>query len=98
VPIALDQTVHTRSTSADPATVTRCRRWRPGLADGTPVIISGGLDGTMRVWRLADGTRSGSIVAAAVWADIAMHEIALQVRIRQMLSYFGTKRTVETIG
>jgi len=84
------------------------------LADGTPVIISGGLDGTVRVWRLADGTPNGeplylpesvldtavhgSIVATAAWADIAMHEIALQVPIRQLLSYFGTKRTVETIG
>ena len=26
------------------------------LADGTPVILSGGHDGTVRVWRLADGT------------------------------------------
>ena len=30
------------------------------LADGTPVIVSGGRDGTVRVWRLADGPRSGS--------------------------------------
>ena len=29
------------------------------LPDGTPVIISGGLDGTVRVWRLADGTPAG---------------------------------------
>ena len=29
------------------------------LADGTPVIISGGRDGTIRVWRLADGTPVG---------------------------------------
>ena len=26
------------------------------LPDGTPVIVSGGGDGTVRVWRLADGT------------------------------------------
>ena len=26
------------------------------LPDSTPVIISGGLDGTVRVWRLADAT------------------------------------------
>ena len=39
---------------------------RPGVAvaagalpDGTPVIISGGEDGTVRVWRLADGTPVG---------------------------------------
>jgi hypothetical protein len=29
------------------------------LPDGTPVIISGGGDGTVRVWRLADGTPVG---------------------------------------
>src|SRR6185437_8382586 len=29
------------------------------LPDGTPVIISGGLDGTVRVWRTADGTPAG---------------------------------------
>ena len=29
------------------------------LPDGTPVIISGGRDGTVRVWRLADGTPVG---------------------------------------
>jgi len=30
------------------------------LPDGTPVIISGSYDGTVRVWRLADGTPSAS--------------------------------------
>ena len=29
------------------------------LPDGTPVIISGGSDGTVRVWRIADGTPVG---------------------------------------
>ena len=29
------------------------------LPDGTPVIVSGGGDGTVRVWRLADGTAVG---------------------------------------
>ena len=29
------------------------------LPDGTPVIVSGGADGTVRVWRLADGTPVG---------------------------------------
>ena len=29
------------------------------LPDGTPVIISGGSDGTVRVWRTADGTPVG---------------------------------------
>lgn len=30
------------------------------LADGTAIIVSGGGDGTVRVWRLADGTPVGS--------------------------------------
>ena len=49
------------------------------LPDGTPVIISGGSDGTVRVWRTADGTPVGesmrghdgrvSAVAAGVLPD-----------------------------
>ena len=46
------------------------------LPDGTPVIVSGGRDGTVRVWRLADGTpvgepltgHDGSVGAVAVGA------------------------------
>ena len=41
------------------------------LPDGTPVIISGGSDGyegTVRVWRLADGTRPASRCAATAGA------------------------------
>ena len=46
------------------------------LPDGTPVIVSGGGDGTVRVWRLADGTpvgeplpgHDGSVHAVAVGA------------------------------
>jgi WD40 repeat protein len=33
------------------------------LPDGTPVIISSGLDGTVRVWRMADGTPVGEPLA-----------------------------------
>ena len=46
------------------------------LPDGTPVIVSGGGDGTVRVWRLADGTpvgepltgHTGAVKAVAVGA------------------------------
>jgi WD40 repeat protein len=29
------------------------------LPDGTPVLVAGGVDGTVRVWRLADGAPVG---------------------------------------
>ena len=46
------------------------------LPDGTPVIVSGGQDRTVRVWRLADGApvgeplrgHTGSVNAVAVGA------------------------------
>jgi len=65
------------------------------LPDGTPVIISGGGlgDGTVRVWRLADGTPAvpplelpgsaqsvaaqGKIIVTATGDDIAGHQPAL---------------------
>jgi WD40 repeat protein len=66
---------------------------RKALPDGTPVIISGGCDGTVQVWRLADGTPvmppldlpepvvavavHGNVIATAAGADIAVHQPAL---------------------
>ena len=60
-----------------------------GLPDETPVIVSGGDDGTVRAWRLPDGNPLGpplwltgrvadlamhdSMVVAAAGADIAIH-------------------------
>jgi WD40 repeat protein len=63
------------------------------LRDGTPVIVSGGEDGTVRVWRLADGTPvgvpldlsepvegialHGDIIVTAAGRDIAIHQLNL---------------------
>jgi hypothetical protein len=63
------------------------------LPDGTPVIISGGDDGTVRVWRIADGTPAvppldlyeavwylaihGKVIVTA-GANIAVHQPAPQ--------------------
>ena len=60
------------------------------LRHGTPVIVSGGRDGTVRVWRLADGTPlghpldlsepvkgialHGNIIVTAAGRDIAVHQ------------------------
>ena len=68
------------------------------LPDGTPVIISGGGDDTVRVWRLADGTPvgeplhlpewvqgvvvHGNIIVTATGTDIAIHQLALPRPIR----------------
>jgi WD40 repeat protein len=68
------------------------------LPDGTPVIVSGGQDGTMRVWRLVDGTPlappldlrepvrviavHGNIIVTAAGADIAIHQLAFPRPIR----------------
>jgi WD40 repeat protein len=73
------------------------------LPDGTPVIISGdgglaGLDGTVRVWRLADGTPVGDPLNLSQWAqgvavhghsivtaagyDLAVHQLAAQRPMR----------------
>jgi WD40 repeat protein len=59
------------------------------LPDGDPVIVSGSLDGTVRVWRLADGTAlvppldlpesvqavavHGNVIITAAGANIAVH-------------------------
>jgi WD40 repeat protein len=63
------------------------------LPDGTPVIVGGGRDGTVRVWRLADGTPVvppldlpqsvravavyGDVIITAAGADIAIYQPAL---------------------
>ena len=63
------------------------------LPDGTPVIVSGSSDGTVRVWRLADGTPTGppldlpesvsgvavhgNVIVTAAGIDIAVHQPAL---------------------
>jgi hypothetical protein len=63
------------------------------LPDGTPVIISGGGDGTVRVWRTADGTLivptldlpgrvsavaiHGNVIITACGGGIAVHQPTL---------------------
>ena len=82
-----------------------------GLPDGTPVIISGGRDGTARVWRLADGTRvvppldltasvravavHGNVIVTAAAAAFAVHQPALPQRTRQLLSCFSEQRPAD---
>jgi WD40 repeat protein len=63
------------------------------LPDGTPVIVTGGADKTVRVWRLADGTQvvpplclpgriasvavHRKVIVTATGADIAVHQPAI---------------------
>jgi WD40 repeat protein len=47
------------------------------LPDGTPVIISGGFDGTVRVWRLADGTPAGEPLSGHTFSVNAVAAAAL---------------------
>jgi WD40 repeat protein len=68
------------------------------LPDGTPVIVTGGDDGTVRVWRLVDRTPLvpaldlpesvrgvavyGDVIVTAAGADIAVHQPALPQPMR----------------
>jgi hypothetical protein len=86
------------SLSRGRAAADRPRRWRVGgnsraLPDGTPVIVNGTGDDTVRVWRLADGAPlvppldlpesvrhvavNGDVIVTATRADIAVHQLAL---------------------
>ena len=62
------------------------------LPDGTPIVVNGSDDGTVRVWRLADRTPvvpplelpepvsavavHGNLIVTAAGADIAVHQLA----------------------
>jgi WD40 repeat protein len=60
------------------------------LPDGTPVIISGGADGTVRVWRAADGTPvvppldlSESVPSVAVHGDVIITAAGTDIAVLQ---------------
>ena len=62
----------------DPGGGAAARPPRPGdrvaagvLADGIPVVVSGGRDGTVRVWRLADGSPVGEPLRGAAVAGVS---------------------------
>jgi hypothetical protein len=75
------------------------------LPDGTPVIVSGGGDGTVRVWRLADGTPlahpldlselvkgialHNDIIVTAAGRDIAVHQPVTPWPIRNSSVFSG---------
>jgi WD40 repeat protein len=79
------------------------------LPDGTPVIVSGGGDGTVRVWRLADGSPlvpalelpesmravavHGDTIVTVAGADIAIHQPALLRRMSSFREQEGTNRS-----
>ena len=70
------------------------------LADGTRVIVSGGGDAVVQVWRLADGTPlvtpldlfesvlavavHANVIVTAAGADLAVHQPVLPRPIRQL--------------
>ena len=56
------------------------------LPEGTPVIISGGADGTIRVWRTADGTPVGEPLAGHDGAVFAVGAGALPDRTPVIIS------------
>jgi hypothetical protein len=58
------------------------------LSDGTPVVVSGGVDDTVRVWRLGDGSRrwrrhcgsrrlSTALLSVATWLSPQRTPISL---------------------
>ena len=64
------------------------------LPDGTPVIISGGYDRTVRVWRLADGTPVGDPLRGHDGAVSAVAEGALPDGTPVIISGGGGDGTV----
>ena len=86
-----------------------CGRWRPGRCRTAPRSSSAAAsDGTVRVWRLADGTPlvppldlpesvravavHGNIIVTAAGADIAVHQLALPQPMPWLLFYFAEQR------
>jgi WD40 repeat protein len=84
------------------------------LPDGTPVIVGCGGDGTVRVWRLADGTPvvpplelrepvrdvavHGNIIVTAAGANIAIHQLTFQRPMALAAAFQEHRQLGETTG
>jgi len=81
------------------------------LPDGTPVIISGSYDGTVRVWRMAGGTpivpaidltgwvpavaTYGNVIITAAEADIVVHQLVPRAHTQAVVLFPHSDRPMK---